>query len=52
MTPLHLLALLLFLIFGPSAAALLLWQKLTARRWITLPSIMPADMPDGDGETL
>lgn len=52
MTPIHWIALIVFLIFGPSAAALLLLQRLTERRWVTLPSIMPQDVPDGNGEHL
>lgn len=49
MTPIHWIALIIFLLFGPSAAALLLWQRLTARRYIT---VMPQDVPDGNEEYL
>ena len=52
MTPIHWIALIVFLLFGPSAAALLLLQRLTERRWITVPSIMPQDVPDGNPDSL
>ena len=52
MTPIHWIALIIFLLFGPSAAALLLWQRLTARRYISVPRVMPQDVPDGNGEWL
>ena len=42
-------ALIVFLLFGPSVAGLLLWRKLVERHYI---EIMPADVPDGNGEYL
>ena len=42
-------ALIVFLLLGPSTAALLFWRKLVERRYITL---MPADVPDGNEEWL
>lgn len=52
MNPIAWIALLVFLIFGPSAAALLLWQRLTARRYISVPRVMPQDVPDGNPDSL
>ena len=54
MTIYTLLALLIFLLFGPVSAALLLWQRLTARRYVTAqpgPRYL-SDVPDGNGEHL
>ncbi len=55
MTVYTLLALLIFLLFGPLSAALLLWQRLTARRYVTAQPARPpflSDVPDGNEDAL
>ena len=47
MTVYTLLALLIFLLFGPLSAALLLWQRLGQRRYI---AVRPRDVAGGEDE--
>lgn len=52
MNPIAWIALVVFLLFGPSTAGYLLYRRLTERRYINVTGVMPQDVPDGNGEWL
>ena len=55
MTTLDVLLLIIFVTVGLAAAALLLWQRLTARRYVTAQPARPpflSDVPDGNEDAL